>query len=114
MSQQSKTKLVIPKLQNSMLEFPWKPPCDIICIDEWLRIAIEKIHCFFLVIRFDLDFDKIVYVLKNIDSYFGYSQDELIKHSLFEFILPSNHDRLLIYRLNGYKGCFFYLKICFI
>ncbi|CAF4172095.1 unnamed protein product, partial [Adineta steineri] len=68
-----------------MLEFSWKPPCDIICIDE-----CQKIHSFFLVIKFDLDF--------------GYSQDELIKHSLFEFILPSNHDRLLFYRLNGYKG----------
>ncbi|CAF4336147.1 unnamed protein product, partial [Adineta steineri] len=60
-------------------------------------------HCFFLVIKFDINFDKIVYVSKNINSYFGYSQDELINHSVFEFILPSNHDRLLVYLLNNHQ-----------
>ncbi|CAF4149066.1 unnamed protein product, partial [Adineta steineri] len=35
-AKKSKTKLVVPNLQNSNVEFAWKPPCDIICIDEWL------------------------------------------------------------------------------
>ncbi|CAF1089802.1 unnamed protein product [Adineta steineri] len=104
-------KLVTPTLQspsssslpNPILDFCWKPSCDIISIDEWLQIAIESMHCFFLVIKFDINFDKIVYVSKNINSYFGYSQDELINHSLFEFILPSNHDRLLVYLLNNHE-----------
>ncbi|CAF1317353.1 unnamed protein product [Adineta steineri] len=106
----NKTKLIVPNLQNSsslslnsILEFSWKPPCDIISIDEWLRLAIESMHCFFLVIKFDLNLHKIVYVSKNIHSYFGYSQDELINHSLFDFILPSNHDRLLAYLLNNHQ-----------
>ncbi|CAF3889790.1 unnamed protein product [Adineta steineri] len=43
----NKTKLVLPNLQNSssssnsVLEFTWKPPCDITSIDEWLQLAIE-------------------------------------------------------------------------
>ncbi|CAF1201229.1 unnamed protein product [Adineta steineri] len=106
----NKTKLIIPNLQNSsslslnsILEFSWKPPCDIISIDEWLQLAIESMHCFFFVIKFDLDLHKIVYVSKNIHSHFGYSQDELISHSLLEFILPSNHDQLLAYLLNNHQ-----------
>ncbi|CAF1307900.1 unnamed protein product [Adineta steineri] len=106
----NKTQLTVPNLQNSsalssnsILEFSWKPPCDITSIDEWLRLAIESMHCFFLVIKFDLNLHKIVYVSKNIHSYFGYSQDELINHSLLEFILPSNHDRLLAYLLNNHQ-----------
>ncbi|CAF1257354.1 unnamed protein product [Adineta steineri] len=103
-------KLVTPTLQspsssllNSILDFSWKPPCDITSIDEWLQLAIESMHSFFLVIKFDLNLHKIVYVSKNIHSYFGYSQDELINHSLFDFILPSNHDRLLVYLLNNHQ-----------
>ncbi|CAF0845318.1 unnamed protein product [Adineta steineri] len=85
----NKTKLALPNLQNSsssssssnsILEFSWKPPCDITSIDEWLQLAIENIH-----------------------SYFGYSQDELINHSLFDFILPSNHDQLLAYLSNNHQ-----------
>ncbi|CAF4308643.1 unnamed protein product, partial [Adineta steineri] len=43
-------KLVTPTLQspssssslpNPILDFSWKPSCDIISIDEWLQIAIE-------------------------------------------------------------------------
>ncbi|CAF1179687.1 unnamed protein product [Adineta steineri] len=94
----NKKKLVVPNFQNSTLSsnsilgFSWKPPCDIISIDEWLQLAIESMHCFFLVIKFDLYFHTIVYVSKNIHSYFGYLQDELVNHALLEFILPSNHD----------------------
>ncbi|CAF1445984.1 unnamed protein product [Adineta steineri] len=106
----NKTQLTVPNLQNSsalssnsILEFSWKPPCDITSIDEWLRLAIESMHCFFLVIKFDLNLHKIVYVSKNIHSYFGYSQDELINHSLLEFVLPSNHDQLLAYLLNNHQ-----------
>ncbi|CAF1032423.1 unnamed protein product [Adineta steineri] len=105
----NKTKLVLPKLQNSssssnsIVEFSWKPPCDITSIDEWLQLAIESMHCFFLVIKLDLNLHKIVYVSKNIHSYFGYSQDELINHSLFDFILPSHHDQLLVYLLNNHQ-----------
>ncbi|CAF0889015.1 unnamed protein product [Adineta steineri] len=106
----NKTKLVLSNLQNSsssssnsILEFPWKPPCDIVSVDEWLQLAVESMHCFFLVIKFDLNLHKIVYVSKNIHSYFGYSQDELINHSLFDFILPSNHDRLLAYLSNNHQ-----------
>ncbi|CAF0854206.1 unnamed protein product [Adineta steineri] len=92
-----------PSLLNSSLEFSWKPPCDITSIDEWLQLAIESMHCFFLVIKFDLNLHKIVYVSKNIHPYFGYSQDELINHPLFDFILPSNHDQLLTYLLNNHQ-----------
>ncbi|CAF1105674.1 unnamed protein product [Adineta steineri] len=114
--QQSKTKLVVPNFQNSTLSsnfilgFSWKPPCDIISIDEWLQLAIESMHCFFLVIKFDLYFHKIVYVSKNINSYFGYSQDELVNHALLEFILPSNHDQLLVYLSNNHQV----LQTCYI
>ncbi|CAF4376447.1 unnamed protein product, partial [Adineta steineri] len=62
-----------------------------------------SMHCFFLVIKFHLNLHKIVYVSKNIHSYFGYSQDELINHPLFDFILPSNHDQLLAYLLNNHQ-----------
>ena len=61
-------------------------------------------HCFFLVIKADLYHSKIIYVSRNINSYLGYSQDELIDHSLFQFILPSDHDRLLLYLLNNHQG----------
>ncbi|CAF1032462.1 unnamed protein product [Adineta steineri] len=63
----------------------------------------NQCNVFFLVIKLDLSFHKIVYVSKNIHSYFGYSQEELINHSLFDFILPSNHDQLLAYLLNNHQ-----------
>ncbi|CAF4069546.1 unnamed protein product [Adineta steineri] len=106
----NETKSVISNMQNpsrlslhSILEFSWKPPFDITSIDEWLPIAVESMQCFFLVIKLDLNLYKIVHVSKNIHSYFGYSQDELINHSLFDFILPSNHDQLLAYLLNNHQ-----------
>ncbi|CAF3597070.1 unnamed protein product [Adineta steineri] len=74
-----------------------------ISIDEWLQSPIESMHCFLLVIKFDLYFHKIVYISKNIHSYFGYSQDELVNHALLEFILPSNHDQLLAYLSNNHQ-----------
>jgi PAS domain S-box-containing protein len=65
-------------------------------------------NCFFLVIKGDLYHSQIIYVSKNIKSYLGYSQDELIDHSLFQFILPLNHDRLLLYLLNNHQGLLFH------
>ncbi|CAF1279511.1 unnamed protein product, partial [Adineta steineri] len=50
-----------------------------------------------------LEKHKQIYISKNIHSYFGYSQDELVNHALLEFILPSNHDQLLAYLSNNHQ-----------
>ncbi|CAF3366504.1 unnamed protein product [Rotaria sp. Silwood2] len=89
--------------RNNFLDFSWKPSSDIINIEEWLQIAIESMNCFFLVIKSNPYNTEIIYVSKNISSYLGYTQHEILNHSLFEFIFPSYHDRLRDYLLNDHK-----------
>ncbi|CAF1219893.1 unnamed protein product [Rotaria sordida] len=89
--------------RNHFLDFSWKPSSDIINIEEWLQIAIEAMNCFFLVVKSNPYNTEIVYVSRNISSYLGYSQHEVLNHSLFEFIFPSYHDRLRDYLLNDHK-----------
>jgi PAS domain-containing protein len=63
-------------------------------------------NCFFLVVKSDPYQCEIVYVSDKISSYLGYSPNEIINHSLYQFICPSNHDRLRDYILNDHKGSF--------
>ncbi|CAF1013295.1 unnamed protein product [Rotaria magnacalcarata] len=92
-----------PSKRNHVLDFSWKPSSDIVNIEEWLQIAIESLNCFLLVVKSNPYNTEIVYVSKNISSYLGYSQHEILNHSLFKFIFPSYHDRLRDYLLNDHK-----------
>lgn len=60
--------------------------------------------CFFLVVKSNPYNTEIAYVSKNISSYLGYSQHEILNHSLFEFIFPLHHDRLRDYLLNNHRS----------
>ncbi|CAF4929527.1 unnamed protein product [Rotaria sp. Silwood1] len=89
--------------RNLFLYFSCKRSSDLINIEEWLQITIESMNCFFLVVKSNPYNNEIIYVSKNISSYLGYSQHEILNHSLFEFIFPSYHDRLRDYLLNDHK-----------
>jgi PAS domain S-box-containing protein len=64
-------------------------------------------HCFFLVVNCQSKDNQIVYVSKNVNSYLGYSQDQLINHSLFEFIHSFDHQYLRNYLQNNHQGLIF-------
>ncbi|CAF3393718.1 unnamed protein product [Rotaria socialis] len=89
--------------RNHVLDFSWKPSSDIVNIEEWLQIAIESLNCFLLVVKSNPYNTEIVYVSKNISSYLGYSQHEILNQSLFKFIFPSYHDRLRDYLINDHR-----------
>ncbi|CAF5015184.1 unnamed protein product, partial [Rotaria sp. Silwood1] len=88
---------------NDIVDFSWKPPSNILINEEWIQTIIESINCFFLVAKSDPYNCQIVYVSKNISSLLDYSQDELLNRSLFEFILPRDHDQLRDYFLQDHR-----------
>jgi len=65
-------------------------------------------YCFFLVVKVDPFDSQIVYVSKNIKNYLGYSQDEIVNHSLFQLIFSSNHHKLRDYLKDNHQGFFFF------
>ncbi|CAF0931044.1 unnamed protein product [Adineta steineri] len=88
---------------DEVVNFSWKPPSNLVTTDEWTQIAIEAMGCFFLVAKPDPYNGQIVHVSKNISSLLDYSHNELLNRSLFELILPRDHDQLRDYLLKDHR-----------
>ncbi|CAF1444720.1 unnamed protein product [Adineta steineri] len=88
---------------DEVVDFSWKPPSNLVTTDEWTQIAIEAMGCFFLVAKPDPYNGQIVHVSKNISSLLDYSHNELLNRSLFELILPRDHDQLRDYLLKDHR-----------
>ncbi|CAF1367502.1 unnamed protein product [Adineta steineri] len=88
---------------DEVVNFSWKPPSNLVTTDEWTQIAIEAMGCFFLVAKPNPYNGQIVHVSKNISSLLDYSHNELLNRSLFELILPRDHDQLRDYLLKDHR-----------
>ncbi|UJR34321.1 hypothetical protein I4U23_021724 [Adineta vaga] len=88
---------------DESLDISWQPPTNLVSNEEWIQTTIESMNCFFLVAKSDPHNGQIVYVSRNISSLLDYSQNELLNRSLFELILPRDHDQLRDYLLKDHK-----------
>ncbi|CAF1061004.1 unnamed protein product [Adineta ricciae] len=100
----SKTNCESTNEENEeILDISWRPPTNLVTNEEWIQTTIESMNCFFLVAKSDPHNGQIVYVSRNISSLLDYSQNELLNRSLFELILPRDHDHLRDYLLKDHK-----------
>ncbi|CAF3773818.1 unnamed protein product [Rotaria magnacalcarata] len=86
---------------TDMVKFSWKPPSNIVMSEEWIQTT--SMNCLFPVAKSDPYNTQILYVSNHISSLLDYSQKKLTNRSVFELILPQEHDQLRDYFLKDHR-----------